>query len=170
MLRSSSARILPTVTSTDRTADISNRLIVVTTVVATVGCVYPGFLIGAITVQVRDEFDVSAATYGWAMGTYFLAATFASILGGRLAQRVGPRRQLIGCLITTMVAQGLIAAIGESFGVIVALLAVCGVVNAANQTAVNLALTRARLPRLGLAIALKQSGMPTAAMISGRGS
>ena len=57
MLRSSSARILPTVTSTDRTADISNRLIVVTTVVATVGCVYPGFLIGAITVQVRDEFD-----------------------------------------------------------------------------------------------------------------
>ena len=71
MLRSSSARISPTVTSTDRTADISNRLIVVTTVVATVGCVYPGFLIGAITVQVRDEFDVSAATYGWAMGTYF---------------------------------------------------------------------------------------------------
>jgi MFS family permease len=158
---------LPTVTDTDRTADISNRLIVVTTVVATVGCVYPGFLIGAVTVQVRDEFDVSAATYGWAMGTYFLAATFASILGGRLVQRVGPRRQLIGCLITTMVAQGLIAAIGESFGVIVALLAVCGVVNAANQTAVNLALTRARLPRLGLAIALKQSGMPTAAMISG---
>ena len=167
MLRSSSARILPTVTSADRTADISNRLIVVTTVVATVGCVYPGFLIGAVTVQVRNEFDVSAATYGWAMGTYFLAATFASILGGRLVQRVGPRRQLIGCLITTMVAQGLIAAIGESFGVIVALLAVCGMVNAANQTAVNLALTRARLPRLGLAIALKQSGMPTAAMISG---
>ena len=167
MLRSSSARILPTVTSADRTADISNRLIVVTTVVATVGCVYPGFLIGAVTVQVRNEFGVSAATYGWAMGTYFLAATFASILGGRLVQRVGPRRQLIGCLITTMAAQGLIAAIGESFGVIVALLAVCGVVNAANQTAVNLALTRARLPRLGLAIALKQSGMPTAAMISG---
>ena len=36
-----------------------------------------------------------------------------------------------------------------------------------HQTAVNLALTRARLPRLGLAIALKQSGMPTAAMIGG---
>ena len=87
MLRSSSARILPTVTSADRTADISNRLIVVTTVVATVGCVYPGFLIGAVTVQVRNEFGVSAATYGWAMGTYFLAATFASILGGRLVQR-----------------------------------------------------------------------------------
>ena len=153
-------------TTTARAA-VSNRPIVATTVAATIGCVYPGFLIGAITVQVRDEFEVSAATYGWAMGTYFLAATFASILGGRLVQRIGPRRQLIGCLVTTMVAQSLIAAIGDSFGRIVALLAVCGVVNAANQTAVNLALTRARLPRLGLAIAIKQSGMPSAAMISG---
>jgi predicted MFS family arabinose efflux permease len=74
---------------------------------------------------------------------------------------------LIACLLVTIVAQSLIASIGDSFGVIVALLAVCGVVNAANQTAVNLALTRARLPRLGLAIAIKQSGMPSAAMISG---
>ena len=132
---------------------------------ATIGCVYPGFLVGAVAVQVRDEFDISAGRYGWAMGTYFLAAAFASILGGRLAQRIGPRRQLVGCLIVTMIAQSLIAAIGDSFGVIVALLAVCGVVNAGNQTAVNLALTRARLPRLGLSIALKQSGMPTASML-----
>lgn len=153
--------------TTTAPAAVSNRPIVATAVAATIGCVYPGFLIGAITVQVRDEFDVSATTYGWAMGTYFLAATFASILGGRLVQRIGPRRQLIGCLVTTMVAQSLIATIGDSFGRIVALLAVCGVVNAANQTAVNLALTRARLPRLGLAIAIKQSGMPSAAMISG---
>ena len=136
-------------------------------VVATIGCVYPGFLIGALSVQVIDEFEVSAGRYGWAMGTYFLAATFASILGGRLVQRIGPRRQLIGCLSLTIVAQSLIATIGDSFGIVVALLAVCGVVNAGNQTAVNLALTRARLPRLGLAIALKQSGMPSAAMISG---
>jgi cyanate permease len=48
-----------------------------------------------------------------------------------------------------------------------AALAVCGFVNAGNQTAVNLALTQAQVPRLGLAIALKQSGMPTAAMLSG---
>ena len=145
----------------------STRPIIATSVVATIGCVYPGFLIGALSVQVIDEFEVSAGRYGWAMGTYFLAATFASILGGRLVQRIGPRRQLIGCLSLTIVAQSLIATIGDSFGIVVALLAVCGVVNAGNQTAVNLALTRARLPRLGLAIALKQSGMPSAAMISG---
>lgn len=152
---------------TDSNAAVDTRSVIATSVVATIGCVYPGFLIGAVSVQVIDEFGVSAARYGWAMGSYFLAATFASILGGRLVQRIGPRRQLVGCLSATIAAQTLIASIGDSFGVIVALLAVCGVVNAANQTAVNLALTRARLPRLGLAIAIKQSGMPSAAMISG---
>ena len=153
--------------TTTRSSGVDTRAIIATSVVATVGCVYPGFLIGAVSVQVIDEFGVSAGRYGWAMGTYFLAATFASVLAGRLVQRIGPRRQLVGCLLVTIIAQGLIASIGDSFGVVVALLAVCGVVNAANQTAVNLALTRARLPRLGLAIAIKQSGMPSAAMISG---
>lgn len=145
----------------------SNRPLVATVVVATIGCVYPGFLVGAISVQVSDEFAISPGRYGWAMGAYFLSATALSVLGGRLVQRIGPRRQLIGCLVTTIFAQTLIAAVVESFGAMVACLAVCGAVNALNQTAVNLALTRARLPRLGLAIALKQSGMPSAAMISG---
>lgn len=141
--------------------------LVATSVVATIGCVYPGFLVGAVSVQVIAEFGLSAGRYGWAMGAYFLAATATSILGGHLVQRVGPRRQLIGCLIVTIAGQGAIAAVADSFAVMVGLLAVCGSVNALNQTAVNLALTRARLPRLGLAVALKQSGMPSAAMVSG---
>lgn len=136
-------------------------------VVATVACVYPGFLVGAVSVQVSDEFGVSAGRYGWAMSAYFLAATTISVVGGRLVQRIGPRRQLTGCLVVTILGQTLIATVADSFAVLVALLAVCGAVNALNQTAVNLALTTARLPRLGLAIALKQSGMPSAAMVSG---
>ena len=136
-------------------------------VVATVACVYPGFLVGAVSVQVSDDFGVTAGHYGWAMSTYFLAATATSIFGGRLVQRIGPRRQLTGCLLLTIVSQSLIAAAAQSFLTMVLLLAVCGAVNALNQTAVNLALTTARLPRLGLAIALKQSGMPSAAMVSG---
>ena len=150
----------PTQTSTD-------RRLVATMVVATVACVYPGFLVGAVSIQVSDEFGVTAGRYGWAMSSYFLAATATSILGGRLVQRIGPRHQLSGCLILTIVTQSLIATLAQSFLAMVVLLAVCGVVNALNQTAVNLALTTARLPRLGLAIALKQSGMPSAAMVSG---
>ena len=145
----------------------TDRRLVSTMVVATVACVYPGFLVGAVSVQVSDEFGITAGRYGWAMSAYFLAATASSILGGRLVQRIGPRRQLTGCLVVTIIGQGLIATVADSFSTMVALLALCGGVNALNQTAVNLALTSARLPRLGLAIALKQSGMPSAAMVSG---
>ena len=65
-------------------------------------------------------------------------------------------------------AANLTVAVGaHSFAWLVASLAVAGLCNAGCQTAVNLALARAGLPRLGLAIAIKQSGMPAAAMLSG---
>jgi MFS family permease len=146
---------------------VSPRTLITTAVVATVACVYPGFLFGAVAVQVREEFSVSAGRYGWGTAAYFLAASASSVLTGRVVQRVGPRRQLVACLIATIVLQLMIAGLSTSFTVIVALLAACGVVNAANQTAVNLVLARARLPRLGLALAIKQSGMPSASMVSG---
>ena len=135
--------------------------------VATVSTVYPGFLIGALTVQVSDEFSVTEATYGWGLGGFFLAATVGSALFGRLVQRVGPRRQILSGLVVTLAMNLYIALLAGGWWQLVGALTVAGFVNASNQTAVNLALTQARIPRLGLAIALKQSGMPMASMISG---
>lgn len=142
-------------------------MIVVVLMVATVSTVYPGFLIGALTVQVSEEFSVAEATYGWGLGGFFLAATAGSALFGRLVQRVGPRRQILTGLLVTLMANLFIALLAGGWWQLVGALTVAGFVNASNQTAVNLALTQARIPRLGLAIALKQSGMPTASMISG---
>jgi predicted MFS family arabinose efflux permease len=134
---------------------------------AAVSSALPGFLTGALSVQARGEFAVSTAVYGWAMAGYFLGATLVSTTVGRVAQRIGPRRQLVAALLVTAGAQMVLAVGARSFAAYVACLVTCGVANAATQTAVNLALTEARLPRLGLAIALKQSGMPTASMLSG---
>ena len=134
---------------------------------ATVSTVYPGFLIGALTVQVSDEFSVSEATYGWGLGGFFLAATAGSALFGRLAQIFGPRRQILTGLAVTLATNLYIATLAVTWWQLVGALTVAGFVNASNQTAVNLALTQAEIPRLGLAIALKQSGMPTASMLSG---
>ena len=134
---------------------------------ATVSAVYPGFLIGALSVQVSAEFEVSEAVYGWGLGGFFLASTLGSVVLGRLVQLVGPRRQLRTLVSAGAVLQLLIAGVADSFATIVGLLVVCGLVNAGNQTAVNLALTREELPRLGLAVALKQSGMPAASLLSG---
>lgn len=142
-------------------------MIVVAIMVATVSTVYPGFLIGALTVQVSGEFSVSEATYGWGLGGFFLAATMGSALFGRLVQRIGPRRQILSGLAVTLAMNLYIAMMASGWWHVVGALTVAGFVNASNQTAVNLALTQAEIPRLGLAIALKQSGMPTASMISG---
>ncbi len=148
-------------------AEVRPAPVIAAAVSAAVATALPGFLVGALAVQVRAEFDVSTARYGWAMSGYFLAATIGSVLLGRLAQRIGPRRQLVGALLAAAVANVLVASAARSFGALVALLAVAGLCNAGCQTAVNLALARAGLPRLGLAIAIKQSSMPSASMLAG---
>ena len=145
----------------------SPRPVIGTAVSAAVAAAMPGFLAGALSVQIRGEFGVPEGRYGWAMGGYFLAATAGSILLGRLAQRVGPRRQLQVALIVAAGVDLAVAAFADRFVLLVAFLAVAGFCNAGAQTAVNLALARAGLPKLGLAIAIKQSGMPAASMLSG---
>ncbi|MEZ5279646.1 MAG: MFS transporter [Acidimicrobiales bacterium] len=143
------------------------RRVVAASIMSTISAVFPGFLVGALAVQVRAEFDVSEAIYGWGLGSFFLASTLGSVALGEIAQRIGARRQIVAALITSALAQLGIAAVADSFAAIVAFLVVAGVCNAANQTAVNLFLAQARLPRLGLAVALKQSGMPTASLLCG---
>ena len=136
-------------------------------VFATVTTILPGFLVGALSVQVADEFGVTEATYGWGLGGFFLSATLGSKVLGGVAQRVGPRRQVVASLAASVVAQLFIAALASSFWLFVGALAVTGLANSANQSAINLLLSTAKLPRLGLAIALKQSGMPAASLLGG---
>ncbi len=143
------------------------RRVMVAAVLATVSTVFPAFLTGALAVQVPAEFGVGEATYGWGIGSFFLAATCGSFALGRLAQRVGPRRQVVAALVVTALAQLVVGLTARSFATLLVALAVCGFANAANQTAVNLALAQARIRRLGLAVAVKQSGMPTASLLGG---
>lgn len=142
-------------------------MLIVAAVFATVPTVLPGFLVGALSVQISEEFVVSEATYGWGLGGFFLSATLGSMLFGGVAQRVGPRRQVVGSLVVSVVAQLAIAGLASSFWSFVGALSIAGLANSANQSAINLLLSTAKLPRLGLAIALKQSGMPAASLFGG---
>lgn len=150
-----------------RTTQDRQRTIITTALLATIPTILPGFLVGALSVQISDDFDVAEATYGWGIGGFFLAATVGSIWLGKVAQRIGPRRQVTYALVLSGLAQLFIAIFAQSFGVLVAGLAFAGLCNSANQTGINLLLSQAKLPRLGLAIALKQSGMPTASLLGG---
>jgi len=148
-------------------ASTANDRLIATSMLATVSSVLPAFLSGALSVQTRSEFAVTESRYGWALSSYFLAAALGVAAMGRLTQRFGARRQLVTALLFIIFIQLGLAARATSFGQFVALLAICGLSNAAIQTAVNLALADAELPRLGFAIALKQSSMPTATLIGG---
>ena len=117
--------------------------------------------------QASAEFAQSEAIYGWGLAAFFLGATAGSVVFGRLAQRVGPRTQVAGALIVSGATSVFIAASAQSFLLFVAALSVAGLANSANQSAINLLLSQAQLPRLGLAIALKQSGMPGASLLGG---
>ncbi len=145
----------------------SPNTVIAVAIAAAVSVALPGFLVGGLSVQIRGEFGVAEGRYGWAMSTYFLAATAGSIVLGRLAQVIGPRRQLTLALLGAAVVDLCIALFANEFGYLIAFLAIAGLCNAAAQTAVNLGLTQAGLPRLGLALAVKQSGMPAASMLSG---
>ncbi|MCY4424661.1 MAG: MFS transporter [Acidimicrobiaceae bacterium] len=142
-------------------------LVVNAMVVATVSTVLPGFLIGALSVQVSAEMDVSEAVYGWGLSSFFGAAMVGSILLGRLSQRIGALNQMTLALGLSIVVQLALAATAQSFGAIIGFLVVAGLANAANQTSINLALGQAALPRLGLAVSVKQSGLPTATLLAG---
>ncbi len=134
---------------------------------ATVSTVLPGFLIGTMYVQVSAEMDVSEAAYGWGLGSFFGAAMVGSIMLGRLAQRIGPLNQMTMALVVSIAVQLALAATARSFGAVIGFLVVAGLANAANQTSVNLALAQAQLPRLGLAVSIKQSGLPSATLLAG---
>ncbi len=150
-----------------RRSSHSPHTVIAVAIAAAVSVALPGFLVGGLSVQIRGEFGVAEGRYGWAMSTYFLAATAGSIVLGRLAQVIGPRRQLTLALLGAAVVDLCIALFANEFGYLIAFLAIAGLCNAAAQTAVNLGLAQAGLPRLGLALAVKQSGMPAASMLSG---
>ena len=142
-------------------------LVVNAAVMATVSTVLPGFLIGTLSVQVSAEMGVSEGVYGWGLGSFFLAAMVGSIMFGRLSQRIGALNQMTLALGVTIAMQLALAVTAHSFGAVIGFLVVAGLCNSAVQSSVNLALAQAQLPRLGLAVSIKQSGLPTATLLAG---
>ena len=90
--------------------------VIAVAIAAAVSVALPGFLVGGLSVQIRGEFGVAEGRYGWAMSTYFLAATAGSIVLGRLAQVIGPRRQLTLALLGAAVVDLCIALFANEFG------------------------------------------------------
>lgn len=144
------------------------RARVAATVLVTAASVLPAFLTGALGVQLRDELSFDEGALGLAIGAFFLTAAIGSAPGGRLVQRLGARRSIAAALVATAVADLWIAVAATSWATLALGLAVAGAANAITQPAANLLLVSA-VPgrRLGLAVSLKQAGMPSATLLGG---
>ena len=129
---------------------------------------FPVFLTGALGVQLRDDIGLTATHVGLAMGSSFGVAALLSAPMGRIAERLGPRGGFRVGLATSALAMLAVALLARNVWQFCLLLGLAGAGNALNQPSANLMLTtHVNGERLGFALAAKQSGMPTAALLGG---
>jgi MFS family permease len=129
---------------------------------------FPVFLTGALGVQLRDDIGMTATHVGLSMGSSFGVAAVLSAPMGRVVERLGPRRGFRVGLTTSAVAMLAVALLARNVWQFCLLLGIAGAGNALNQPSANLMLTtHIDAQRMGFALAAKQSGMPTAALLGG---
>jgi predicted MFS family arabinose efflux permease len=137
-------------------------------VAAGTATVLPGFLVGALALQIRSDLETSVGAVAAGVTVFFAAGAVGAGVGGRLAERVGGLRAIRGCVIATSACLLAEAALADSLAVFLALLGLAGVANAISQPAINLFMAdQVPLHRQGLAFGIKQSAIPTAALVSG---
>jgi MFS family permease len=128
----------------------------------------PTFLVGAVSVQMRHELHFAEARLGAAAAVFFLVATVTSAVLGRVAERLGPYRAMRLSAVTSAAVLLAIGATARTYATLLVLLAVGGAANALAQPAANVFIARTIPPaRLGIAFALKQSGVPAATLLGG---
>jgi predicted MFS family arabinose efflux permease len=136
-------------------------------VAAGAASVLPGFLVGALALQIRSDLDVRVETVAAGVTVFFLAGALGAGWGGRLADHIGALRAMRRCVLVTAAALAAMA-LAPSLVVLFALVAVAGVANSVTQPAINLFVAE-QIPadRQGLGFGIKQSGIPAAILVSG---
>ncbi len=130
--------------------------------------VLPGFLVGALTLQIRADLDVSVGAVALGVTVFFLAGAFGAGPGGRLAERMGALAAMRAAVLITAGCLLLAAVLAVSLPLLFVVLFVAGLANAVAQPAINLFMAeQVALDRQGLAFGIKQSGIPAAILVSG---
>lgn len=128
----------------------------------------PPFLVGGLAVQLRADLHFEAVGLGLAVSAYWLSSALFSAMLGRLAEHLGARRALRIGLTANLVVQLTVALAARSWGLLVLVMLLGGVVNALIQLAVNVLLTQEMPPqRLGVALGAKQSAIPMGTLLAG---
>lgn len=130
--------------------------------------ILPGFLTGAMSLQVSRELGLDLGTLGLATGSFFLAAAAGSTPGGVLAQRIGAPKAMRAATAGAALSLLGVAIAAHDLPTLIACLMVGGLANAIAQPAINLFIAE-RVPgsRRGVVFGIKQSSIPLAILLSG---
>ena len=130
--------------------------------------VLPAFLIGGLSVRVREELGFGEAALGLAVAAFFVTSSLLSALMGRLVERLGYRRGMYLAALCSAASMLGVAGLAASWAGLVACLVVGGLANAVSHPAANLSLAR-EVPagRQGLSFGIKQAAIPAATLLAG---
>lgn len=125
------------------------------------------FLLGALGPRVVDALGLTPAVLGLTTTLGFGTAAVLSPAGGRIVDRIGPRRSLVALLLVSAAALALIGA-APGAGLLLAAVALGGVPQALANPATNKAVLAGVPPaRRGAVTGLKQSGVQLGAFVAG---
>ena len=146
----------------------SPRRALASTVVAIVLAVSPIFLVGAVAVLMREEFELTQSRLGVCVAVFYGASAVASVAGGRFADRAGGLHAAgFGVAGSAMALLGL-ALLARRWEHVVAFLVLGGLANGITQPATNRAVARSMPPSSqGLAFGVKQTDGALATLVSG---
>jgi MFS family permease len=143
------------------------RPVLLAVAVATAG-VLPAFLTGGLAVQVRDEMGFGSAALGLAVALFFVWASSASVIMGRLVERIGSHRGMRLAAFGSAASLVCVALLAGSWWGLVACLALGGLSNAVAHPATHLSLAREVPPgRQGYSFGIKQAAIPSATLLAG---
>jgi MFS family permease len=146
---------------------LNYRPVLLAVAVATVG-VLPAFLTGGLAVQIRSELDFGSAALGLAVAVFFVSASLASVVMGRVVERIGAHRAMRVSATGSATALLGVALFAGSWAGLVACLVLGGLANAVAHPATHLSLAR-KVPanRQGFSFGIKQAAIPAATLLAG---
>lgn len=132
--------------------------------------VFPAFLVGAVSVQLRADLGLDRAQLGSAVSFFFLSSAFTVARLGRLVDRIGERRSyLLGAGLAFLSLLS-ISTVARGWWSLAASLAIGGIGNAVVGPASSKILAHAIPPsRRGWAFGVKQAAIMGATLLGGVG-
>ena len=128
----------------------------------------PFFMVGGLAVQIMDALNLSEAAFGGVVTVGFLTGALTAPAGGRVADRIGPRKAIyLGCVLCGLALLGLGTIAGDWLALML-LLCLAGLAIALTDPALAILIGRTIPPsRQGLAFGIKEASIPASTLVAG---